>query len=225
MKAATPDTMKARNLTWLVMLAVFDVGLSLLAITPELGGEVTLTKVVALRTAVITVLPVLVLLLAGLLSPNFKAMLVFWKVKNPLPGSEAFTKHGPADLRIDMAALKKNVGAPPTIPKEQNAMWYRLYKMVADEGAVVEAQKSFLMCRDMAAMSLPLIFLVPPLLWNAGASVATSLIIAAVLAMQFLACAVSARHNGIRLVTNVLAIHSARKVTTRKPPASAREHK
>jgi hypothetical protein len=143
-----------------------------------------------------------------------KAMLVFWKVTDPQPGSQAFTKYGPADTRINMAALKRNVGTLPTVPAEENAKWYKLYRMVQNEPAVVEAHKLFLMYRDMAAMSLPLIVVVPLGLRIAGASAAEALIAGSLFLLQYIATALSARHSGVRFVCNVLAIHSTQKVTT-----------
>jgi hypothetical protein len=220
MKTVSDRSVKSHNIKWLVLLAVLDIVVVLLFLAPELIEGATLSGLVAMRSLGTTLLPVVVLLLTGLLPPEVKAMLVFWKVSNPLPGCEAFTKHGLADPRIDIAALKKNVGALPTDPAEQNARWYKLYRMVADDRAVSEAHKLYLMYRDMAAMSLPLIVLVPLGLRLAGASASTSWIAAALFAFQFLACALGARHNGIRLVCSVLAVHSVRKVTAPKPAAS-----
>lgn len=220
MKTASNRSMKSLNMTWLVMLAVLDTVFVMFFVAPEMIEGATLTGLATMRALVTPVMPVAVLLLTGLLSPNLKAVLVYWKVKNPLPGCAAFTKHAPADPRIDMSVLKKNVGALPTDPVEQNSKWYKLYKMVVDDRSVVEANKLYLMYRDMAAMSLPLIILVPFGLWIAGASTSTSWIAVAFFAIQFLVCSLSARNSGIRLVTNVLAIHSARKVTAPKSVAS-----
>lgn len=221
MSATSSRTLKPLNMKWLVLLAALDVIVILLFVAPELIDGVALTKLAVMRALGTAVLPVVVLLLTGLLPANVKAMLVFWKVTNPLPGSEAFTKHGPADPRINMAALKKNVGALPTDPAEQNTKWYGLYKLVADDVAVVEAHKLFLMYRDMAAMSVPLIVLVPIGLRLAGASQLEGWIAAGIFLAQYLATALSARHSGVRFVCNVLAVHSTRKVTTVKPKATA----
>ena len=82
-------------------------------------------------------------------------------VQNLLPGSETFTRYASADPRIDMAALKRNVGVPPGDPAEQNAKWYKLYRRVSRDPAVVEAHKLYLLYRDMAAISIMLVPLVP----------------------------------------------------------------
>lgn len=203
------DTLKAANIKWLVMLAVLDAAVVFLFIVPEL---VDAGRLAVLRASVSPLLPVVVLLLTGLLSHDAKARLVYWRFANPLPGSQAFTKHAKADARIDMKALEKNVGALPTEPGEQNAKWYKLYRMVGDDPAVAHAHKLYLMYRDMAAMSLLLLPLVPAALWYAGAPPVSRWIAGGLFAVQYLVCAISARHSGTRFVCNVLAIHSTKKV-------------
>ena len=161
-------------------------------------------------------MPVVVLLIVNVLPHDVKSMLVYWKPLGVLPGSEAFTKYGPRDPRIDMAALKKNVGALPTESTEQNSKWYKLYKQVPNEPEVQEAHKLFLMYRDMAVLSLPLVALVPLSLNVAGVSNSTLALAAGLFVGQYLLTALSARWSGIRFVCNVLAIHSARKITAAK---------
>jgi len=167
-----------------------------------------------------TVMPVLVLLIVNVLPHDVKSLLVYWKRLGVLPGCEAFTKYGPGDPRIDMAALKKNVGALPTESTEQNSKWYKLYKQVPNEPDVQEAHKLFLMYRDMAVLSLPLIALVPLSLSVAGASNSTLWLAAGLFVFQYLLTALSARWSGIRFVCNVLAIHSTRKVTVVRATSS-----
>jgi hypothetical protein len=208
----TSRTLKPLYVKWLVLLVAFDAVVVLFFIMPDLVEGSTLTRLTVLRALGAVVLPVVVLLLTGWLSANVKAMLVFWRLTYPLPGSRAFTTHGPTDTRINMAMLKRHVGVLPTDPAEQNAKWFSLYTTVANEPAVVEAHKSFLMYRDMAAMSLPLIVLAPLGLRVAGAQGAETWIVASFFLLQYLVTALSARHSGIRLVCNVLAIHSTRKV-------------
>ncbi|WP_247394072.1 hypothetical protein [Ralstonia pseudosolanacearum] len=209
------DTLKAANIKWLVMLAVLDAAVVFLFIAPELMDA---SMLAILRASVSPLLPVVVLLLTGPLSHEAKARLVYWRIANPLPGSQAFTKHAPADARIDVKALAKNVGALPTDPAEQNAKWYKLYRQVSGDAAVAHAHKLYLMYRDMAAMSLLLVPLVPAALWYAGAPPASRWIAGGLFALQYLVCAISARHSGTRFVCNVLAVHSTTKV---KPAATA----
>jgi hypothetical protein len=201
---------------WLVLLAVADALVVLFLVAPELLEGATLTQAAVRRVLMTTAMPVVVLLLVNVLPHDIKSMLVYWKPKGVLPGREAFTKLAPADVRIDMAELKKNVGGLPTDPFEQNARWYQLYKQVANEPEVADAQRHFLMYRDMAALSLPLAFVVPAALHLLGAAPAAPWVAGALFLVQYLLTALSARWSGTRFVANVLAVHSIKKAPARR---------
>lgn len=213
MKSNGERSLKSLNMKWLALMAATDVIFVLLFVAPELLSGVTLTQISIARLLATPMIPVVVLLLVNVLPHDVKSMLVYWKPLGVLPGFEAFTRHGPRDPRIDMVSLKKNVGVLPTEPTEQNRKWYKLYKIVPYEPEVFEAHKQFLMYRDMAVLSLPLVALVPLALNAAGAPISTLALAAAVFVVQYLLTALSARWSGIRFVCNVLAIHSARKIT------------
>ena len=221
MKSNGERSLKSLNMKWLVLLAAADVLFVRLFVAPDLLNGVTLTQVGIGRVLTTTVMPVVVLLIVNVLPHDVKSMLVYWKPLGVLPGCEAFTKYGPRDPRIDMASLKKNVGALPTESNEQNSKWYKLYKQVPNEPEVQEAHKLFLMYRDMAVLSLPLVALVPLSLNVAGVSNSTLALAAGLFVVQYLLTAFSARWSGIRFVCNVLAIHSARKITAPKAPATS----
>lgn len=207
-------SLKSLNLKWLVLLTVADVLAVLLFVAPEIVSGVSLTQVGIGRVLITTTMPVAVLLIVNVLPSDVKAMLVYWKPRGVLPGSEAFTKHGPEDPRIDMAALKKNTGQLPMAPAQQNTKWFQLYKQVENDIAVIETHKLFLMYRDMAVLSLPLIILVPVALCLVGARQTAVWLAAGLFSAQYLLSAVSARWSGIRFVCNVLAIHSTKKIGT-----------
>jgi hypothetical protein len=153
------------------------------------------------------------ILLSGLLSGQIpaeaKARLVFWRWKDPLPGSRAFTLYVRADPRIDVERLQGKVGDFPVSPNEQNALWYRLYRTVADHPAVTQAHREFLFFRDYATLS----FLALAILGVAGMLQIPSLSLAALylaaLLAQFLLSARAAKVHGIRFVGTVLALKSA----------------
>lgn len=111
-----------------------------------------------------------------------------------------------------MDALARNVGSLPTDPGKQNSRWCQLYKQIENEPEITEAHGNFLMYRDMAVLSLPFIALAPVCLYFAGASPDAQWLGAGIFLSQYLLTAVSARHSGIRFVTNVVAVHSARSV-------------
>jgi hypothetical protein len=222
MKSGPERSLKSQNMKWLVMMAIADIAIVVGFLVPGLVEGITLTTAAIVRGSASTVIPVLVLLLVNVMPHDVKSMLVYWKPRGILPGTEAFTKHAPADPRIDMASLKRHVGTLPVEPGEQNAKWYKLYKLVPNEPEVAEAHRLFLLYRDMAALSLPLVVLVPLLLASLVESKLLLLAAASLFLVQYLITAVSAKWSGIRFVTNVLALHSARKITGSKPAAVAK---
>lgn len=146
-------------------------------------------------------------ILNGLLSSDAKARIVFWRWRNPLPGCRAFSHYLKNDPRIDFVALEHALGAPPTEPAAQNALWYqRIYKVVQNNPVVLQVHKDFLFSRDYAALSL--LFLV--FLGTAGAyaieSSRTMWVYLALLAAQLIATMFAARNYGTRLVTTSAAV-------------------
>jgi hypothetical protein len=68
----------------------------------------------------------------------------------------------------------------------------------------------------MAALTLPLVVLVPLSLNMAGVVNSTLALAVGLFVVQYLLTALIARWSGIRFVCNVMAIHSARKITPAK---------
>lgn len=159
---------------------------------------------------VVAMMPVLVLVFSGVVSANVKAILVFWRIKNALPGHRVFTKLAPTDARIDMNELRKKLGDVPRAAKEQNTCWFKLYKKHESAPTVENPHRSFLLARDLAAISL-----VFSLGGGLGLTVggvkasAVGVYVAAMLA-QYLLLAVVARNHGNRLVCNVIVEHLSR---------------
>jgi hypothetical protein len=136
-------------------------------------------------------------------------MLVFWRWRDVLPSHRAFSRHAERDSRIDLTALRKNVGELPSAPRDQSAHWYRLYKAVETEISVASAHRHFLLFRDLASLSLVLLCVVPVTSWFIEPRI--TIPAAALFGVQYLLSAIAARHNGTRMVTNVLALHSTKK--------------
>jgi hypothetical protein len=219
MTKGSKSSLKSQNLKWLGGLAAIDTAVILYFIAPDFINAVEIGKLAKLAIArglVTAALPVLIMLITGALSHNVKAALVFWRVRNVLPGCRVFTQYGPADVRIDMAALRKNVGELPTDPAEQNVKWYKLYQSVKSDESVVEAHRMFLLFRDASAMSLLLVLPTSIGLYLSNASFGSISIAAGIILAQYLLSVPAARNSGVRLVCNVLAIHSTRKVTNPK---------
>lgn len=143
------------------------------------------------------------------LSAEMKSRIVFMRWRNSLPGCAAFSRHAKDDVRIDFSAIERSCGPLPEEPREQNALWYRLYKSVDSEPSVVQVHRSFLFTRDYACIALMLVvtfgligfFQVP------SKSIATLYFF--VLVLQFLVASQAARNHGKRFVTTVLALKAA----------------
>lgn len=140
MSSKSQSSLKALNFKWHVALATADAIVLALFVAPELITNATTTQLGLYRAFSAAVIPIAVFLLVNVLSSSVKAMLVYWKPLGVLPGCEAFTRYGPADVRVDMTQLKKNVGAWSDAPKEQNVKWFKLYKLVEDYTEVSGAQ-------------------------------------------------------------------------------------
>lgn len=207
-------SLKSQNAAWLWSIASLDVAVLLavhLAASPQDGADITkVVSQIGMRGALSSAAPVIVLLLTNLLSADFKAALVYWRITDVLPGHRAFSVHGPGDSRIDMAALKKHVGAWPDAPREQNTFWFKLYKRVNTDITVLTAHRYYLLFRDLAAMSVLLLIVAPIVLYFEGR--ALSIPAAVLFAVQYVLAAFAARQQGFRLVTHVLALHSVKKV-------------
>lgn len=221
-KDYSSKTLKGRNLAWLVATLVLDVLVLLIIAFHAAIDDLTPTRVAVIRASLTALLPIPVLILSALISSDHKAILVFWRLKHPLPGARAFSVHALADHRIDLAKLKKNVGEFPVAERDQNSKWYGLYKQVDSDPSVVDSHKNYLLFRDIAAMSL---LLVPALLLvlYLGRVDSTRMLVSTAWFMgQYLVTAFAARTTGIRFVQNVLAVHASRKVVGAKPAVPKR---
>jgi hypothetical protein len=166
------------------------------------------------------------LILVGVLNAqatsNTKAQLVYLQLDNPLPGSEAFTRWGPSDPRVDMAAVEAVYGPLPTAPKEQNRLWYRMYKAVETDGGVAHAHKESLFTRDYTFLSALMIIVLGGGAIATFTGVAKTLLYIAVLLGQFVLAGRAARRHGRRFVCTVLAVAGA-KANSRKQAVPACE--
>jgi len=203
--------LKGRNLVWLVATLALDILILLVLVFHTVIDDLTLSRAAAIRTSLTVLLPIPVLILSSLISANHKAILVFWRFRNPLPGSRVFSVHAPADHRIDLAKLKKNVGRFPVDERDQNSKWYGLYKQVDSDPSVADSHKNYLLFRDIAAMSLLLVPTLPAVMYFSGADWSGILICTAWFLGQYLLTSIAARTAGIRFVQNVLAVHASKR--------------
>lgn len=137
-----------------------------------------------------------------------KARLVFWRWKNPLPGSRAFSEIMYSDSRVDPTALLAFKNPLPADPTEQNSLWYKWYRETQDESAVNQVHREYLFTRDWAGLAVLMsLALVPLGFWQMENNNAVLLMIA--MTLQYLIVRRSARNHGERFVATVLALKSS----------------
>lgn len=143
------------------------------------------------------------------LTSKVKAQIVFMRRENALPGCQAFSHLALGDERIDTDVLAEKFGALPFGPREQNVLWYRLYRNVESDPSVRAVQREFLFARDYSCLALlgGILLSIAALLMSS--SVTAIIVFQVVWILQFLLASNAARNRGRRLVTTVLAIKCA----------------
>ena len=116
------------------------------------------------------------------------------------------------DPRIDLVALTKLHGSPlPQDPVEQNRLWYRFYKTLENNPAVLQVHRDFLLMRDYTGLAfLFLVFFGTASLYLIS-SLATAGTYILLLLVQYVVVRQAAANYGIRMVTTVLAQKAAAK--------------
>lgn len=143
---------------------------------------------------------------------RLKASLVFWRRKNPLPGTRAFEKATlSSDPRISVDRLKARLGGTfPRSPQDQNSTWYRLYKELEEVPQVSGAHYEYLLFRDLTWFSAALLTLgLISIIVNSHTWKGT-LVFVGGMALSYLTFRRAACERGVRFVSSVLAVASAR---------------
>ena len=149
--------LKKGNIPTITLYLIWNVAL-FLVLSNETSGSWDsikghMEKLKAKDSLLSLLMPLVLTVTSGFLPASWKAILVFWKIKNPLPGSRVFTSLSKYDPRIDQSLLTTLIGKVPATPQDENALWYRWYKEVQDKLIVQESHKQFLLNRDLAAIS------------------------------------------------------------------------
>lgn len=210
-------SLKEKNTPLLWSFFIFNIAVFILLFFADYFDAFTKNykTMLSLRSSGILIAPLVLFMINGVLSSNQKAILVFWRVKYPLPGARAFSIHGHKDPRVNMANLETLHGTLPVTEREQNELWYGLYKAHTKDIIVAKSHKDFLLGRDITAVAFLFILVVgipflffgtSPLCW----------IYLGGLVLQYLLMAVVAQNHGKRFVTNILAIASVKTIKPAK---------
>ncbi len=205
----TRKTIKSGNLKSIAAVATAD-AIACGALVAHTDITVSsIGSVAALRILTGPIAVVVAMLASSVLPANFRAAIVYWRIRDVLPGYRAFSKYAVSDPRIDVASLRNNIGAFPTTPKEQNSRWYKLLSKVDTAPQIVDAHSRFLLFRDITGLSLLLMVLAPAFMFISGKD--TAAVALGIFTGQFVIASLAARFSGQRLVANVLALHSLKK--------------
>lgn len=147
--------------------------------------------------------PVVSIVLNGLLTSNQKAVIVFWKIKYPLPSERVFSSMIHNDPRLDLKVLKQKYDAIPTDPIEQRQLWYKIYKKNQNGLIVLDSHKAFLLTRDLCTLAF--IFLILFSIVILFSSSNHKLLFIGYMSIQYLLLSLSARNYGNKFTLNVLA--------------------
>ena len=152
----------------------------------------------------------LLIVINGIIDPQTKARLVFWRWNNPLPGSRAFSVHAQRDPRVDVIALEYILGKLPEDEREQNKTWYRLYKSVESDPGVAHNHRDYLFTRDYATLAMLFLIILGGLAiyqfdeWSRAFAYIGCLII------QYVVVRYAAVQHGCRFVATALAVKIAK---------------
>ena len=210
---AKEEYLKKKNTPIVLIFIIWCLALYLASLSSPSGFWTklvyTFSELSAKDGIVVALSPVLALVLTGLISSGNKARLVYWRLKNTLPGHRVFSKLAKRDPRIDMQILAKKMGSLPQEPHEQNTKWYSMYKKYSESLTVKEAHRSFLLARDLCSISFLFSVLSPWGLLLFQNMLKWALIYFFVMFLHYLVFAIVARNHGNRFVCNVVAEYSS----------------
>jgi len=144
-----------------------------------------------------------ILILCFILPSDIKNVIIFWRLKNPLPGCRVFTEMICKDPRININELENKYGKLPTDPREQNALWYKIYKEKQNEKILLSSHGKWLLFREITSVALIFALLLSPVSGLISCN-KISAIYSILLIMQYLLLRRTAINTAERFVCNVL---------------------
>lgn len=202
-------SLKAQNMPLIIVFLIWSISLYVLFLSNINDFWVDLTNIFSAANAekgiLVTLAPLIAFILTNVIDANIKAILVFWRIKSPLPGTRAFSIIAPKDPRIDMNILRKKIKEIPSDPIEQNKTWYKIYKQVEDKISVISSQKNYLLARDISFLSFLFLILSPWSILFVKYNIKLFIIYIIIWLVQYLVISLVARNIGKQFVSNALA--------------------
>lgn len=202
-------SMKEQNRTLLAGILAANIGFLYVALTANGFSLEGMSFPKVSRLMPVGAIPCLAIALTTILNAHFKAVIVYWRLKDPLPGARAFSMHVYKDPRIDPRLLERSMGRLPSDPGEQNRVWYRLLKGLEGNAGIAQSHREVLLLRDYAALTFILALASVATPWLANSPFVAKVYMGCMLA-QYMLARLSAAVAGVRLVANVLALTCTR---------------
>ena len=208
-------TLKEKNRPQLIVFVILNAiafGILLEGFDREVSFLESLTKgniaVLGRLSAIPAALALVIGVLGWAVPKSWKETMIFWRIHNCLPSSRAFSAIALRDPRIDPRRLVEKHGNLPSVPAQQTALWYRMYRKSGGEASVEDAHGAYLRYREMTALAASVMacFLAASGWAHPSASALAIGII--VILVEYLLLLLAARHAADHLVVNVLAIES-----------------
>lgn len=193
--------------------------LSLLSMNGSMVA-VRLEAAAAPGTAAFGLIVVASLLLLGLINPSWRDRIMHWRWQDPLPGSRAFTRVGPLSGNVNMTTLEALYGPLPLAGKEQNQLFYRVYREFRDDVGVLDAHGRYLAARDIGTITALVMIPLTWLAWWTSGNGDRALGYGLVLLLVYALCVVAAKNYSWRMVQHVLALASSKPIKTEPKLAS-----
>lgn len=149
---------------------------------------------------------VLAALALSLKAPQrWKDVIVFWRIRDAFPGRRAFSELVQNDYRYRPEELEQRIGPFPSDPRAQLSCWEEIYAKHAHMPIVRQMLGQYLLCYEIAAISL--LMIVSMLVLVAIRWFSQDLVLMAPLFLlgQYIMFVIAARLMGDNLVQVVLA--------------------
>lgn len=162
-----------------------------------------------LANAVLVVIAVLGALTLTLRIPgSWKDAIVFWRVENAFPARRAFSVLARNDYRYRPEALQRKIGPFPEDPAAQQELWFGLYRKYEGRAMVVQMYRQYLLCYEIAAVSM--LQIIPTLVLAAILWSSQELVLMGPLLLlgQYAMFAIATRFMADNLVQGVLALEA-----------------
>lgn len=209
-------TLKQKNQPYIItFIAVNALALGLLIVGRQRVSDLVTSftrgdwSFIGKLVAVPAVVTLLTSLIGWAFSKRVKETLVFWRLRDCLPSSQAFSQVAKNDPRIGLEHIARRYGQLPVEPAAQTALWYRIYKAHESQASVEDAHGAYLRFREMTAFSVVILLIgIVGVIWLTRHDLKTWSFLL-IIVLEYLVTMSAARNAALHFVTNVLALESA----------------